>query len=320
MKKFLTLLLALTLVVSMLALVSCKNNTPDDPVDPDPVDPADPVDPVDPVDPDPVDPVDPDPADPVDPDPVDPDPVDPVDPDPVDPVDPDPVDPDPVDPDPVDPDPVDPDPVDPVDPDPADPVEPEEPEETVTDPIMINTTNEILEGVISHNSNNGTMQYQTARRGVPVDISMMSTLELDVYVSDAAAGDLVFTFEIGSAGIPDQQERSISRMSLNQLADKDIVAGWNHLSIDLSLFKKPAGQDADLTAWNWFRVFNNKTDVGDDTQHTVKFRLPYFSMNGASIVAPVEAVPIPGVVAGDPFEIGPGGITLDPDETVVELS
>ncbi len=315
MKKFLTLLLVLALIVSMVAMVSCKDKTPDDPVDPDtPVDP-DPVDP-DPVDPDPVDP-DPVDPDPVDPDPVDPDPVDP------DPVDPDPVDPDPVDPDPVDPDPVDPDPVDPdpVDPDPVDP-DPVDPDPVIVDPIVIATTNEKAEKALSKSSPHGKLQWNVAGNGAPVDITMMTTLELEVYISDVAAGELQFCIELGSAGKCDHNERSVIT-SLNDLAgDNTLTTGWNHLSIALSRFTKSASADADLSAWNWFRIYNQK--CGDDTtEYTVKFKFAYLSMNGASLEAPAEPVEVPVIPSvedsqTDPTVIGPEGITLPPDETVAD--
>ena len=190
----------------------------------------------------------------------------------------------------------------------------------VVDPVRIITTVEIGEGMISHSSTNGALTYKTDTSRAPVDISMMKTLEMEVYISDAAAGNLTFCIEIGSGGKADVEESNLNRKTLNDIAGKTLKAGWNHVSIDLSRFAK-SGVGIDLTRWNWFRIFSQSTGESD-ALYTVKFRFAYFSMNGASLVPPripTPVIPIPGILTTEEIQnslIGQEGIFLPDEEKV----
>ena len=333
MKKLLTLLLALAMVISMFAFVSCNNDdTPEEPDTPNTPDtPVTPEEPETPVDPDPDTPVDPDPDTP-----VDPDPDTPVDPDPDTPVDPDPDTP------------VDPDPDTPVDPDPDTPAVPTEPtavmyfsqgkidgwindtkvnSEGPTYDATLGGVKFVYTGVAGPNGgyqegDNGFKTiYKVKENGTgkeEIDISMMSHFVFDLYVSDVTNfAPVNFYIELTSSNTCDKEESGI-RTQLGAFVEGGLKNGWNHVEIPFASLTSTA---CDLTAWDYFRIFNaDSFDRGEGL--TVAFNNFGFLTYDPNVVLPEDPdqpdtpdepdVPVEPV---EPSEEGQG--TVNPDSTLV---
>ena len=86
-----------------------------------------------------------------------------------------------------------------------------------------------------------------------VDISGMSYLEFDVFVSSVAIiADVEFSFELTSSGTSDKEE------SAKKFKGKDTgwVDGWNHVKWSLDEFTAKNGE-FDPTRWNFIRWYND---------------------------------------------------------------
>ena len=98
--------------------------------------------------------------------------------------------------------------------------------------------------------------YGEGGKATPVDISAMSHIEFDVFVSNIDdLANVEFSFELTSKGTADQEE--IAKKFTG--ATSGWQNGWNHVKWELADFTAKTGGEFNATAWNYIRWYNDST-------------------------------------------------------------
>ena len=97
----------------------------------------------------------------------------------------------------------------------------------------------------------GSYQVTAFSSPEPVDITGATNLVLHYYVSDpAVVGPMTYRIEFSTGTSSDYKDEWERGLTLNELVDGGLKAGWNDIKIPMS------GATFDLTKWRWFRMFN----------------------------------------------------------------
>ena len=121
------------------------------------------------------------------------------------------------------------------------------------------------------------------------DLTGMKYMIFDLYVSDPAKVEGVnFWLELTSVGKPDTEEINW-KQPLSAYVGGEVVAGWNHIELDLSTGKLGSKDDGlNMANWNFMRIFNSQGfDAGEG--FTLAFKNVYFSTRAPKAEAAAEA-------------------------------
>lgn len=145
------------------------------------------------------------------------------------------------------------------------------------------------------------------------DLTGMNYLIFDLYVSDPALVENVkFWLELTSVGAPDREERNWCQ-PLSAYVGGEVVAGWNHIELDLSTSRGDTGFNP--SKWSFMRIFNSDGfDAGDG--FTLAFKNMYFSASSPKAEQAQAAAQAVLDLFAPISEIGTGDITADNYETV----
>ena len=98
--------------------------------------------------------------------------------------------------------------------------------------------------------------YGENNTATPVDISAMTHIEFDVFVSNIDdLANVEFSFELTSKGTADQEE--VAKKFTG--ATSGWQNGWNHVKWELADFTAKTGGEFNATAWNYIRWYNDTT-------------------------------------------------------------
>lgn len=146
-------------------------------------------------------------------------------------------------------------------------------------PMQIVKSSLATSGKVSPSNGHGDYMMQCVQyRTTPMDITGMSWIEFDIKIDNDIVNDIVFRLDITNSGESDKGQYS-NTLPLSTWAGERLSVGeWHHVKIPIFALQNISvnGVTPNMTQWNYFRFFNNKTTTitGDafTAQYGVEFK------------------------------------------------
>lgn len=146
-------------------------------------------------------------------------------------------------------------------------------------PMQVTKSGLAESGKLSPSNNHGDYTIQCVQyKDSPMDITGMSWIEFDAKIDSDVVNDIVFRLDMTSTGGCDNGQYSHTLPLRVWAGERLPVNEWTHVKIPIFALQNVAIGSAspDMTKWNYFRFFNNKTEAitGDafTAQYGVEFK------------------------------------------------